>query len=518
MDQEVMERLQKQKELYLQALRNTTHELESKIEELSLLRQLGQLFERSTRLEDVASFALPLFLRTSQAENASIMLLSPRTGEIHLLAAQGRAETGFTYYGPRKHPKRLFRLGEGIAGICVQDGAPLLVQETTIDPRFLPGVGTVEVGSLACLPLAIQEQPLGVVNLSHSATRALDARRMPVWSILASYLAIAVSHALLFQKLREANQKLEERVRRRTESLERTNRELVSAKAEIAQHNDALQQKVQERTRELETALEELRVQHSHLEEAHRVKDEFLNNINHELKTPLNAIIGYAGLLMKEGGERALPEEHRADVALIEANGKHLQQILENIFSLKDIESGAVELDLVPADLNDLVRSAVESVRPRAREKGLELMFEPLDVPPVFLDTTLIRRVLFNLLDNAVKFSAQGRISARTRTAQLDPDRPNEDPGESADQKTFVVVELTDQGRGIHPEDVDRIFQKFQQGEPPTRKSGGGSGLGLTISKNLIELHGGRIWVTSRPGAGSTFAFCLPLGGEPPSG
>lgn len=511
MDQEVMERLEKQKELYLQTLRSTTHELESKIEELSLLRQLGQLFEQSTRLQDVASFALPLFLRTAQAENASIMLLSPSTKELHLLAAQGHTEPVFTYYGPERHPKCLFRLGEGVAGICARDGTPLLIQEAPADSRFTPRVGTVDVGSLACLPLSVQEQILGVVNLSHPETGALDAGKMPVWSILASYLAVAVSHAMLFQQLRESNRELERQVDRRTENLERTNRELAAARAEIAQHNHVLQQKVHERTQELQKALEDLRVQHDQLEEANRVKEEFLNNINHELKTPLNAIIGYAGLLLKETGEAGLSEEHRADVALIEANGKHLQQILENIFSLKDIESGAVELHLTPADMNDLVRSVVESVRPRADDKGLELVFEPLDVPPVLIDTTLIRRVLFNLLDNAVKFSSHGRVSARTRAAQLDPERPHEEPGEGADARPYVVVELTDQGRGINPEDLDRIFQKFQQGEAPTRKSEGGSGLGLTIAKNLVELHGGRIWVTSRPGAGSTFAFCLPL-------
>ncbi|MEW6486423.1 MAG: GAF domain-containing sensor histidine kinase [Thermodesulfobacteriota bacterium] len=504
---DALQRLEHQKELYVRALRNSSRELELKIEELSILRQLGHLFERSTRLEDLATHALPLFLQASQAHNASIMLLSPETGELNLLAAAGREDKQVAYFGLEGYPRRLFRLGEGLAGSCLSAGESLSAEDARADDRFLPGTGGVAVGSIACLPLFSRDAPLGVVNLSHPAPRSLDSRRLPVWTILASYLAVALSQALLFQDLREANRKLEERVRARTRSLER-------AKAEIARHNEGLQEAVHARTRELEQALEELQVQNARLEEANRVKDEFLNNINHELKTPLNAVIGYAGLLLREtaGG---LTHEQRIDLELIEANGKHLQHILENIFSLKDIESGAVELEAVPTDLNELIHSAVASLQPRAREKGLELAFEPLDVPPLPLDPTLVRRVLFNLLDNAIKFSEQGNVTVSSRLAYRLPERPQEDCPPEKGGLAYAVVEVTDQGKGIHAEDVDRIFLKFHQGEAPTRKSEGGSGVGLTIAKNLVELHGGRIWVTSRAGRGSTFAFGIPYEAAP---
>lgn len=500
--QDALHRLEHQKELYVRALRNSSRELESKIEELSILRRLGHLFERSTRLEDLATHALPLFLQASQAHNASIMLLSPETGELNLLAAAGRDDKQVSYYGLEGYPRRLFRLGEGLAGCCLSAGKSLSTEDARSDDRFLPAADGVAVGSLACLPLFSRDAPLGVVNLSHPTARSLDSRRLPVWTILASYLAVALSQALLFQDLREANRKLEERVRARTRSLER-------AKAEIDRHNEGLQQAVHERTHELEQALEELQVQNARLAEANRVKDEFLNNINHELKTPLNAVIGYAGLLLKEtaGG---LTREQRTDLELIEANGKHLQQILENIFSLKDIESGTVELDLAPTDLNELIHSAVASLQPRAHEKGLELAFEPLDLPPVPLDPTLLRRVLFNLLDNAIKFSQRGKVTVSSRLAYRLPELPQEDCVPEKGGLAYAVVEVSDEGKGIRAEDVDRIFLKFHQGEAPTRKSEGGSGVGLTIAKNLVELHGGRIWVTSRAGRGSTFAFGIP--------
>jgi signal transduction histidine kinase len=333
---------------------------------------------------------------------------------------------------------------------------------------------------------------------------------MPVWSILASYLAISISHALLFQKLQDSNRRLEERIRSRTQSLEIASREAQNAKAELDRHNASLQQRVQERTRELETALNELRVHHTRLEEANRTKDEFLNNINHELKTPLNAIIGYAGLLLKETGE-SLSEEQHFDLELIESNGKHLQQVLENIFSLKDIQNGTIELERSPTDLNEMIRAAVASVRPRAQEKGIEVSFEALDMPSALVDPTLIRRVLFNLLDNAIKFSRQGQVTVICQVSNQNPEHPQTPCPREEGGAPYAVVEVQDQGKGIRPEDLDRIFQKFQQGEPPSRKSEGGSGVGLAIAKNLIELHEGRIWVTSRPEAGSTFAFCVPL-------
>lgn len=508
MTEEVFERLERQKELYLRTLRNTAQELETKIQELGVLGELGLLFKSSTRLEDVSSQALQMLLSASGAQNASIMVLSRRTGELSLLAALGPAARHATYFGPDGHPEALFRPGEGLVGACLQEARPLLAEDVSADPRFVRGVGKVAIGSLACLPLSVQDEPLGAVNLSHPQKRGLDGRRMPLWSILASYLAIAISHALLFRELKDSNQRLEERVRDRTKSLEAANRELRSAQAEIARHNRELQDRVQERTGELESALVELRTQHASLEEANRIKDEFLNNINHELKTPLNAVIGYAGLLLRET-EGTLPADQRADLELIESNGKHLQNVLDNILSLKDVEGGSMEMERRAADLNDLLGSAVASVRPRAQAKGLDVAFEPLDVPPVWVDPTLILRVAFNLLDNAVKFSQRGRITVRSRLAHGDPAHPTAEGGHDA--LPYALVEVEDQGTGVKPEDMERIFHKFQQAEPATKKHEAGSGVGLTIAKNLVELHGGRLWLTSRPGQGSTFYFSLPF-------
>lgn len=502
--------LEKQKDVYVRVLRDTTHELESRIHELGVFHHLGRLFRSSTRLDELAGHALTMFLQLSEAENGSIMLLS-EAGELAIVAAAGRRGGTPAFYGVSGYPTSSFRPGEGVAGLCLSHGKPILAEDVAADPNFLPRSGGVAVGSLVCLPLMAHAEPLGVVNLSHSARNRLDEHRVPLWSMLADHLAIALSNALLFEKLRGANAELEERVLRRTQRLEAMNLELRKAQAEIAGQNELLQDRVRERTTELETALAELRAQHASLEEANRIKDEFLNNINHELKTPLNAIIGYTGLILRET-EGLLPEEQRSDLELVEANGKHLQSILESILSLKDIEHGTVEMERRPEDLNDLLQSAVASVRPRARTAGLEIAFEPLDVPPVWLDHTLILRVVYNLLDNAIKFAGRGRITVRSRLAEGDP-APHANQHARSAGGAYAVVEVEDQGPGVRPEDMERIFEKFQQAEPAMKKHKGGSGVGLAISKHLVEIHGGRLWLASRPGAGSTFSFSLPLDG-----
>lgn len=510
-DPRALESLEQHRELFARALAGSARELEGKVEELGLLRQMGRIFEQSHRLDDLASHALPILLGLSAAQNASIMVLPKGAEELTLLAAIGRGEGRVAFFGPGGYPHRLFRLGEGLAGCALAEGEPAAAEEAARDGRFLPGFGKVAVGSLICLPLTVRDEPLGVVNLSHPEPRGITSRRLPILATLSSYLAVALSHALLFDELRSSKRRLEERVRDRTRTLEHTVRQLEQTRGELARHSETLERKVADRTRELEAALGQVRDQNVRLEEANRIKDDFLNNINHELKTPLNAIIGYAGLLLRET-RSSLGAEQRADLELIEANGKHLQQILENIFSLKDIESGELELNRAPSDLNDLIRSVAASLRPRAQEKGLELRVEADEGPAVPLDPTLIRRVLFNLLDNAVKFSYRGSITVRRHHAFRHPERPQEECPPELGGAPCAVVEVEDEGKGIDSGDVDRIFQKFQQVEVPTRKSEGGSGLGLTIAKNLVELHGGRIWVTSRPGRGSTFGFNLPLG------
>jgi len=479
---------------YRSALAETARELEARIFEMGSLRQIGELFGKSSRLDEVVTRGLEILLGASPAERGSVMLYSPATEELCLLAAGTRGSGQVIYFGPGGNPERSFQVGEGLAGRCLEHNEAIVSDDVTKEPRFVPSAKSrIKVGSIACMPLAAEGRPLGVVNLSASTPGQLTAEQLPLLSILSSYLGIALSNAMLVQRLTDSNEELEKKVRERTRKLEETNSRLMEAQAEISAHNETLQDKVQERTQSLERALSDLRERTESLERANRVKDEFLNNINHELKTPLNAVIGYAGLLRKEAG--SLSEEQKADLSLIESNGRHLQQILDNIFALKAIEGGDLIPELRPTDLDELVRTAAASVSPRAREKGLDLLVEVASaMPRLDVDPTLILRVVYNLLDNAIKFSDRGAIRVTTRN----------------DERNFYL-DVADQGPGIKSNDAERVFEKFFQAEPAMRKRRGGSGVGLTIARTLARLHGGEITHGPAEGGGSVFTLRLPL-------
>ena len=239
--------------------------------------------------------------------------------------------------------------------------------------------------------------------------------------------------------------------------------------------------------RRLERQSEELAV-------ASRHKSEFLASMSHELRTPLNAIIGFSEVLLERMfGE--LNERQAEYLGDIHDSGKHLLALLNDILDLSKVEAGHMELDLGPVDLSTLVLSTVGLVRERAARGGLTLVVDvPDSVPLVEVDELRVRQVLLNLLTNAVKFTpAGGTVTVRAE-------------GRGAEIELAVV----DTGVGIAPQDRERIFESFQQGGHATTGQEG-TGLGLTLSRRIVDLHGGRLWVDSDEGRGSAFRFSVPV-------
>jgi signal transduction histidine kinase len=238
---------------------------------------------------------------------------------------------------------------------------------------------------------------------------------------------------------------------------------------------------------------DELRRLYKELETASRHKSEFLANMSHELRTPLNAIIGFSQVMRERmvGDLTAKQEEYLDDVI---SSGNHLLSLINDVLDLSKVEAGQVELEVAPFSLREALERGVVTVRERAREEGVEVMLAPdPQVDVVEGDERRIRQVIFNLLSNAVKFTPVGG-KVDVASARLD--------GE-------VRVSVVDTGPGIAPEDQERIFEEFQQTDLGAQREG--TGLGLALSKKLIELHGGRIWVETEYGKGSTFTFALPL-------
>jgi len=239
----------------------------------------------------------------------------------------------------------------------------------------------------------------------------------------------------------------------------------------------------------------ELRRLYGELETASRHKSEFLANMSHELRTPLNAIIGFSQVLRQRmfGEINAKQEEYLDDVI---ASGNHLLSLIDDVLDLSKVEAGRIELERATFSLRDALKRSVVMVRERAAEGGIRLSLELApDVDLVRADERRVRQIVFNLLANAVKFTPPGG-SVVVATAR--------DGGE-------VRVSVTDTGPGVASEDRERIFEEVQQSELGARQ-GEGSGLGLALSRRLVELHGGRIWVEDGPGGGSRFVFTLPLG------
>ena len=240
---------------------------------------------------------------------------------------------------------------------------------------------------------------------------------------------------------------------------------------------------------------DELRRVYRELESASRHKSEFLANMSHELRTPLNAIIGFSQVLRERmfGDINEKQEEYLDDIL---SSGNHLLSLINDVLDLSKVEAGQIELDVGTFSLHEALERGIVMVRERATKDGVRLTLE-LDPAAELVegDERRIRQVIFNLLSNAVKFTpAGGRVDLRS--AQFD--------GE-------VRVSVADTGPGIAPEDRERIFEEFQQTETGAGEREG-TGLGLALSKRLVELHGGRIWVDSEVGNGSTFVFTLPLG------
>jgi signal transduction histidine kinase len=267
------------------------------------------------------------------------------------------------------------------------------------------------------------------------------------------------------------------------------NRMAVSLQASV----QGLEQTVEERTRELQRVLAELSRKGRQLEVASQHKSEFLANMSHELRTPLNAIIGFSQVLRQRlfGPINEKQEEYLDDIL---SSGNHLLSLINDVLDLSKVEAGQVELEVASFSLHEALERGVVMVREPATKHGVRLSLEL--APGVDLvegDERRLRQVIFDLLSNAVKFTPEGG-EVVVATASRDHE---------------LLISVTDTGPGIPLEDHERIFEEFQQTDVGVQQREG-TGLGLALSKRLVELHGGRIWVESEPGHGSRFVFTLP--------
>jgi signal transduction histidine kinase len=239
----------------------------------------------------------------------------------------------------------------------------------------------------------------------------------------------------------------------------------------------------------------EIRQKSAELEVANKHKSAFLASMSHELRTPLNAIIGFSEVLLARlfGELNDKQDDYLKD---IHSSGKHLLNLINDVLDLSKVEAGRMDLELSRFDLRSALSDAMTLIRERAMKHGIGLKLDvEQGLGPITADERKFKQILLNLLSNAVKFTPDGgRVEVKATRVER-----------------AVEIAVSDTGIGIAPEDQEAVFEEFRQvGHDYTRKQEG-TGLGLALTRRFVELHGGRIWVESAPGQGSTFTFTMPL-------
>ncbi|HWQ69413.1 MAG TPA: GAF domain-containing protein [Patescibacteria group bacterium] len=352
--------------------------------------------------------------------------------------------------------------------------------EQTVGSPFWP-VFDPNVRSAYCAPLMYSDQLYGVLVLLSDEEGGFGSEALSLADTFALYTGAALANSQLYRELRQAARQLEAKVEDRTRALQATNVQLKKA------------------TRQAE--------------EASRHKSAFLANMSHELRTPLNSILGFAELLQDQSFG-PLSDKQSRYVSHIRSSGTHLLTLINDLLDLSKVEAGKLELRPETFVLHEALTAALSEVQTQADTKGLELeLHVDESLSTLTADPVRFTQILLNLLSNAVKVTPEGgRITVAARRMRCAERGLPCAASHASDIAEGVEIAVQDTGIGIAAEDLPKLFQPFTQLEPALAKQRQGTGLGLALTKQLVELHGGRVWVASEgAGRGSTFTICLPL-------
>ena len=245
-------------------------------------------------------------------------------------------------------------------------------------------------------------------------------------------------------------------------------------------------------------------------DKANQAKSDFLANMSHELRTPLNHIIGFTELVLdKNFGE--LNETQSEYLTDVHTSSKHLLSLINDILDLSKVEAGKQELQLSAVNLKMLLEDSLVMVKEKAIKHSIQTSVDTSGIPDtIHADERMLKQIIYNLLSNAVKFSPDGgTVSLTARPCVLNE---ADDSTNNGDRKQGVKISVSDTGIGLKPQDLDFIFNPFDQVENSMSRRFQGTGLGLSLTKSLVELHSGKIWAQSEgEGKGSTFSFIIPV-------
>ncbi|HLG43594.1 MAG TPA: ATP-binding protein [Nitrospirales bacterium] len=439
------------------AISSQIQTIRKQVQELTALNQAGAAITSTLDLDRLLTTVLHLLVEKLGFARAILMLYDGEQGLAFGVRTVGVPEGVEQAAGDVEIP---IQDDGSIHAEVLLHGKAFLIQDiATVADRMYPLFYTlsrhVGVTSYVVSPLKSKERILGFVAADRGPQTCAQ-EDLDLLMTIASHIAVAIDNARAYNQLEQLTGTLERRVR--------------------------------ERTQELQSANEKL-------QELDRLKSAFVSMVSHELRTPMTSIKGYVENML-DGLAGAVTEKQAHYLMRVKHNVERLTRMINELLDLSRIEAGAVELHLGPVSIRELVDEAVEVFQRNAREKSVALGAHHADVlPGIQGDRDKLLQVLTNLIQNAVKFTPSGgtvRVESRLREDQ------------------FVEVAVADTGYGIPPHEIDKVFGKFYRGESVPAESRG-AGLGLAISKNLVELHGGRIGVTSTTGVGSRFFFTVPI-------
>ena len=443
-------------------------------------------------------------------------LVDAQHGACYLPEDENDTETFRLYAGYGYQPseeRRRITAGQGLAGEAIAQRKELIVHDV---PATMCGSSqdwARRPVSLAIFPIVSEDRVLGVIELGSYGTFReihLNFLRQLVSLLSATITTILANSKTEYllaqsQQLTTALQERSNELQRQQEELRRKNAELHSKAGQLASQNRAIELQ----NRQIERARRSLEDRAHQLQVSSKYKSEFLANMSHELRTPLNSLLILARLLADNSEKNLTPKQVEFAQTIYKA-GSDLLQLINEILDLSKVEAGRMELNPSHVSISQLVDYVEASFRPLASEKGLAFAVEVSpDVPDqLWTDEQRLQQVLRNLLSNAVKFTSSGEVRLVIEPAWAVEDI---DVDTFTDPDEVIAFSVIDTGIGIPEDKLQLIFEAFHQGDGGTSRRFGGTGLGLSISRNMAELLGGEIRVSSTVGEGSTFTLLLPV-------
>ncbi len=433
--------------LLYESLLESKKEVEEKVEELEILHDVSHIIHSVLNLDKRLNLIIDMAMRVIKCSSAMLLLLNNKN-ELYYKIIRGVSKEGVRYVKRFK-----LKLGQGIFGTVTKAGIGEYVPDVFKDSRLYDRkvAKKQKLRSLLLVPLVVKNKTIGLIVINNNKPNAFKYEDLRLLSTFGNQAATAIETAQLYDRINNFNRELKQKIRAATAELELANRELRKL--------DAL-------------------------------KSDFLSTVSHELRSPLTSIKGYVSLLLKNQVGKISPKQHEF-LQIVNAEANHLNNLISDLLDLSKIESGKLMLRNEIIDLNKFFKENKFS-RLVSKNINFKVMLLPRNIK-ITADHDKLKQILTNLISNANKFTENGSIKVKVTK-----------------RKNDVLFAVSDTGIGIAKENLNKIFDKFAQIDSSITRKKKGTGLGLTISKHLVELHGGKIDVESTLGKGSTFSFTIP--------